>query len=299
MSVAKHTYSNKELINSRSVFESLLKRLGIKSGQDRIHHAYNLLEKALLDNKITEQDQVYAGSDILDLIKFLEIADSVDNKILHEKVKRLLKGSLNRDEESANNTFGRDTQFELLLLSDLKTANRTVELCDPHPDLEFVQNGKLYCIEAKRIFSRSEASVKERIHEAAKQLDINSLNSNSRRGIIALSVDVHVSGAGLIIDKKQFQTAKKAAQTDLSNFLSKYENIWRRPDVMVNPKIVGVLVYFSVPLVLRDTAVVTPYSNVGISHTLWSDNSNREYCKTLHQDLSPMLSKLRKAYPEP
>lgn len=241
------------ILNTEEPFNKLLSRLSIPiNNNDRVHLAYKLVrgfEKVRLDpieslkyrQQHNQKSEIYfALFDLNAIYNVLTFLGGESEEILKIKIPKILNGTLS-SLETRHNSEPRNILFELLMLGYLRKCGLDAHLSDPNPDITVNLNGRIYCIECKRIFEPTNSSVKENVKSASKQLEIYLKNKpNNYLGIIALSVEPK-QGKGLLANSEI--DALESLDSKLKSICENFGRFWQDKRYIENEKIAGVVLH--------------------------------------------------------
>lgn len=294
------TQSFAELIATKQPFLKLLNDLGVKyNSTNRWVETFQLvetLENARLNETIDDIDQVTMGRmrfALLDLSELCNILDSIrmddDKSVLRGKFELLLGGLADRTKETYSNTIGRDTQLELVLNASFRKAKLKSEVTDPHPDVTIEINNQNYGVECKRIFSPNASSVVRAVANASSQLRRHHLDDN-RPGIVAISVDRHLTGGDKILASSSEISARVFLSHEVDQFINSYVPRWSKTTIVGDERIAGVLVYMSFIGIAEQENIPIHATQMGVTHCFWTLYGKQNFAK-FKQDLAePLLS---------
>ena len=220
--------SFEEILKSKIHFDNLLSRCGVRIvGQDEIHKEYKLISdlNKIISDPVKGQEFIrfynkdgaidFALFDLTVISYIIPHISLCSVSVIRKKIKNILKISTPVNENFENN-IARNTLFELLLYSYLKSVGISAELHEPNPDILVKIQDRNYFIQCKRIFSLNEGAIRSNVLSGLRQLnnDLNKLEDNNY-GIIALSVERRFTQG----NKKMIATTEKSAKLELDNNL--------------------------------------------------------------------------------
>jgi len=189
-------YKFADLIAELAGLDCWLEDLGLKSKQDRVHFAIDVLhqaENAFQRMRATGEPARAGNVDnyIFGICEALEIRDiylafrDEPKDKLAPILERALSGPHRPADETERNTDGRNIAFELALGAELKLRGADVTLAEP--DLRVSTAGGTYLLACKR--PAREQSIRAAIRSASQQLDENLQNSDQDVfGVMTISV---------------------------------------------------------------------------------------------------------------
>lgn len=291
------TTTFEHLVSIEPDFNNFLSSLGIKSVlPNRWNECFKLvqeLNKARASDTVDDIDPArfglmrFALLDLQELEIILKgVSDESNTELVKKKFILLLQGVQDRTVE-AQNTVARDTQFELVLYSELKCAGFQVALRDPNPDLEIKLWPISYGIECKRIFSTDDNSMIRNIRAASSQLRNNYIRKN-KHGIIAISVDRFLTGENKQVQAFNEQDARTFMSSQVERFVNEYGNRWNNPAIIDNDSICAIIIYMSFIGSLDTENIVSRMAYKGISNTRKSINGKRQFNRFKADIASPL-----------
>lgn len=245
-----------EIIKKKNEFDSLLKVCNIPIVEnDRIHSEYKLISefnKIIGDIEKVHNFRALHGANneieygLFDLVLIhycLENLIKCDKKTLKKKINDILKMS-DPCNESVLNNQGRNTLFELLFYSYLKSAGIDAELCDPNPDIKAKFENRTYFVQCKRVFSLDNKAIRSNVLDALRQLNTDlKTNGNNNLGIIALSVERFFTEGNKMLLAENEEIAREELFQNLKNITNKYGKYWQDKSQITDKKIVAIFLH--------------------------------------------------------
>lgn len=233
----------------RDRFDKVLTSLGLPiKNYDRIHTSFSLIDGAVgaleknmevfPKNKEKRVKLLYALQDISELNQIINTVPKWGKKVITEKLKRFLKGSILPSEESLENSFARNTGFELWLASLFSQKGYQSKISTRNPDLFITVSGRKYFLECKRVYS--ENGVESVIKDAFKQLTRQTENSDNI-GVIAISISKIIPQDDLMLISGDGNKASEDIYKLEEKFILKNQHLWK---ITKQSNIVGVIVHF-------------------------------------------------------
>lgn len=212
----RQTY--KQVLDKLAGVDVWLSDLGFPKKANRIYqHISNIckLEESWRDETLKKKFLNEAGHVQLfwSLIEAAEFADTYialrdfDPNSLKEKLREVLKGPADPNEETTTSSIGRNTMFELNLASRLFCCGVPVYL-QTNPDIFCEVNHRKIYIQCKRPFI--ERNIPNNISVARKQLtrDLNDSGDGHARGVIAISVSHTLNPGDKLFIAKTYEEMK-------------------------------------------------------------------------------------------
>lgn len=196
--------------------EELINAISSNIGEEE----YFSREELLYDKTVTSLHELIELNNILLLIDSL---DDENKKILVKKLKIFLNSApLLLKDEDTNLNEGRNLIFEVRLFRRLKDKGYKPVLSLTHPDIQLIENGHEYAIECKRVFKIE--TLVPNIKDAINQLMKFSLDSNTRYGIVAVSITRCLPTIDKRFEAKFESAAKARLHLEMENLFNSYKN---------------------------------------------------------------------------
>lgn len=241
-----NSYSYEEILKTRDIYNSLLKRFNIEaavSKHNRIYQAYRILEDILpiyknseaLNSYLEKKDmKIKIQAVLAELVElrfiFTNLKD-MQNPVLAQKIINMSSGHLNPFDESPTNSDARNIQFELALLCDFISQGIEADLGNENPDLTIVLDGTLYNIECKRISSPKK--FKSNFKKARNQLDQLLKADKSKNGVIAISMSRMIHDVDMALmpqaptrEQEYKDNIDRYMIKSMNNFIFSNQSIW-------------------------------------------------------------------------
>jgi len=283
------------------MLDELLTTRGIAFDQnDRIHQAFSRL--ARYKQRVEAEPRTEPTGpemlmllDVTEIDGFIPFLSELEDTVLVEKWGRLKSGSADRAEETASNSDARNTQFELMLFSDLRRAGMTAAIGNPNPDISLEINNRGYSIQCKRIFNANRHSAEQSLRAAASQLTQELRESPGRLGVIALQIDRTFTEGQKILASDDRASAIASLEGAHRMFTIGHERHLRSKDVIKSPKVAGVILYSSVAGPIGSTRLVTHMTQLDISDALQNRAGIDNFAQLRH-DTAPYLDTFKAFY---
>jgi hypothetical protein len=189
--------SYEKILQDLEQFLQLCSSFGLPVGGERftqyrreIVTLIDTVKTRALSGQDTEQLDRYLialmeGAEVNLLLPYLQ---ECERTTVAPKIKDCLSGPFTPNDENPNSNRPRNIQFELFLASTLWRSGFEPVLGE-HPDLKCRVENRWVFFECKRLFSTSPQKLRERIREAADQIQKNRQKApHGTRGIIAVSL---------------------------------------------------------------------------------------------------------------
>jgi hypothetical protein len=183
---------------------------GIKRNQSRFTTSFRCFKEALSSDEYKESKtipQALIGEfrqAIFDLTELFDIFQAIkgttDDDILRDKLIKLNSGNSVHSLENATNSVARNTQFEMILYSELKESGVNAIFAEPNPDILINSTNHNFAIECKRVFSQSPSRVQSAVGDARDQLKRLFERDDKAVGIIAIDLSRHLTNGELMIE---------------------------------------------------------------------------------------------------
>jgi len=196
------------------------------------------IKKELTDRNF---EYVLSLTESVELVETMDYLKSCEEKIVREKLARILSGPVLPKDEDENSNEARNTLFEVNLASKLWSAGLKPSL-GRLADIELAVTGKQLLIECKRPFRKKR--IKTRMKEARKQIDgwVKDRPLGSR-GVIAVSVTKVLNPGDKILPYRDVSSAKAT----LSRLLEQLANRNKKSLQSLGKNIIGVLFHVITP----------------------------------------------------
>jgi hypothetical protein len=283
--ITKSPYSFFEFQDDEKRLIEVLENKGIQyGGGHRWSRLYKIWANKSQAVKIEGMTQVtpIETVNLLDLCEMntiIRAISSIPDNILAAKWKLVAGGSINRYDESRNNSEARNTQFELLLYADLKNSGVNCTLGNPNPDILVLNPEMNINIQCKRILNNTNNSVQRNIHNAVKQLR-EDFKSNGNLGIVALNIERLFSNGNSFLLSNTQESAIEYLRQLHNNFYDKNKRYWSSKAVLGTTKVPMLLLYTSTMAQLRMDSMkfahVTEADRMG---TIASESSRKQFRK--------------------
>ena len=191
----------RSLLGDLAALDSWLATLGVPArSTDRIHQLVRLLTElnpgkvgaAVKINTEERRAYMYALAELIEFHQIFMLLGTENASVLRPKLLRALSGSLDPADESASNSVGRNTVFELALAAEWRRAGVPVLIGEP--DLRVMFDQQEFLVECKRPFDWS--GVCRCIKDASRQLKKNGVKPKpgEAKGVIAISLSRVIAG---------------------------------------------------------------------------------------------------------
>lgn len=294
------TTSYQTLIDSRSKYEAMLKRLNIKDKRNRWTMAYDLvnqLEAARQGGTIDNIPNMLMGrirfalTDLDNMLMILDQFAKEESDLFKKKFIEMLKGSDSQASEISTDR-SRDAQLELMMCARFREVGLDAQLCDPHPDILIRVNSRKYGFECKRIFSTSDQAVQKHVKKAINQLNDNFLDDDfTKRGIPLLCIDRHITGGNKVLDAKDEEASRKQLGHEIEQFINKHRRHWAGLHKAKQERVIGVMIYINMTTILKVEAMQVVSQQSGANNsgwTRWGEQMFQEFIDDIAQHLGPI-----------
>jgi hypothetical protein len=278
-----------DLLGLEPVLQKILKDNNVNTHPNHRFNTYFKLVKDLNEARKNGEvdlisnekmgDMRYALHDLSELKRIIGgiQASSVSSDILGDKLKKMLEGSHSRVDEKLANTTPRNTQFELLLFGDLVRAGLACRLREPNPDIEVAADTRVYAIECKRVFVKSDNSVRRNVEDALTQIRKTIGNDSEKRGVVAIAIERRLTDGDKILSAGNEATARARMGKEVEEFIRQYSRYWIGKRIK-NEREVAVCVYASLCGSVHQEGMIVHCTQVGFTNT-----SSTTYGKLLFQ----------------
>ena len=230
-------------------------------------HAIVGLIDAIKTDSLSGQDEAQLDKYRVALMEGTEVSlmlpylQQCELTAISDKIKDCLKGPFKSSDEKTSSNRPRNIQFELFLANILWQA-RFQPVLGLHPDLKCRVENRWFFFECKRLFSPSPQALRDRIDEAAKQIQRNRTKAPpGTRGIIAVSLSRVFNCSQAVQPILNEQQGRQALDTWLMNKANevRYDedgtDTW---ESLVHKKIAGILFYAASPFEDFEANLYTP-----------------------------------------
>jgi hypothetical protein len=287
-----------QLLVRRAELNSLLNAHGIPYNEnDRVHQTYKQLEK-YLDRMAADPEASPTGPDMLMLLDVAELEVAILSlkqlppDIFALKWGRLKSGTTDRTAETANNSEARNTQFELMLHSELTRSGAKAFIREPNPDIELVLSGRIYSIQCKRVFSGNSKSVESAMRKACTQLEGERKTNPHRLGIVALQIDRTFTEGSKLLPADNHDDGSSSILVAHNHFMQDNDRFFRDADILKSPRVAGLLLYSSIVGPVSSTHLVTHFTQLDIADALQT-KPGQVFFDQLRRDIKPCLNNFK------
>jgi hypothetical protein len=246
-----------------------LTSLGLKSRNDRLRQcidvvaiaaqAFEEFRRTRQPTKVGSMESYHFG--IVEALEFSYVYRAfkdIDRQVIEPKLKRALSGPARPGLETAGNSDGRNTMFELALAADWKLRGANVQVGEP--DIILICPEASFLFECKRPLR--ETGIRPSVKDAAEQV-AQKLTAIDTFGAVAIAV-AHVLDHGLdiFVTPAEEDIGKQLVQKRVDQLLE--SNYRRWSTTWFEPRVVAVLLHasfaavFSGQLVRASGAVLWP-----------------------------------------
>lgn len=256
--------SYEEILQDLEQFLELCSSIGLQEKRGRFTQ-YRREIVALIDARkarsLSGQDEKQLDKYRIALLEGMEVSlmlpylQQCESTALSPKIRACLKGPFKSNDENSTSNHARNIQFELFLASTLWRSGFQPVLGE-HPDLKCRVENKWFFFECKRLFSTSPQMLRDRIREAADQIQKNRRKAPpGTRGIIAISLERIFNPSQADIQILHEQQGRYAMDMWLSQKASEVREVW---EPLRHKKIVGILFYAASPFDNFEAGFYTP-----------------------------------------
>jgi len=255
--------SYEKILHDLEQFLQLCSSIGLQERRGRFtqyRHEIVALMDAIKTRSLSGQDEeqldkyrvaLMEGTEVSLMLPYLQHEPTA----VSSKIKDCLKGPFKSNDEKPTSNRPLNIQFELFLASTLwQSGFRPVP--GEHPDLKCRVENKWFFFECKRLFSTSPQSFRDRIREAADQIQENRRKAPpGTRGIIAISLERILNPSQAAIQILNEQQGRDEMDMWLSHKAAEVRDAW---ESLIHKKIVGILFYAASPFDDFEAGFYTP-----------------------------------------